>query len=168
MVPGRHSQVTFPGLTGSNSVKEYNRNYPYTSIKTTFLFKEAPLIDTGTDPLGDIDALTYYKELKRLNATASKLALKNLTDGQKELMRKHLDELGQHGKDTANEVREVCSAVREGLVEEFGLFDNLCEIVRVNSNKAIEVAKNAGRRFEEKDGRTMITRDLRGKRKFRP
>ncbi|KAF4693952.1 hypothetical protein FOZ63_008927 [Perkinsus olseni] len=136
---------------------------------------EAPLIDTGTDPLGEVDALAYYKKLKRLNATASELALKNLTYGQKEFMKKHLDELGQHGKDTANEhgkdmaneVREVCSAVREGLVEELGSFDKLCEKVRVNSNKAIEVAKNAGRRFEERDGRTMITRDLRGKRKFR-
>ncbi|KAF4662118.1 hypothetical protein FOL46_005471 [Perkinsus olseni] len=152
---------------GSNSVKEYNLNYPYTSVKSTFVFKEAPLIDTGTDPLGEVDALTYYKKLKRLNTTASKLALKNLTDGQKEFMKKHLEELGQHGKDTANEVREVCLAVREGLVEEFGSFDNLCEKVRVNSNKAIEVAHTAGRRFEEKDGRTMITRDLRGKRKFR-
>ncbi|KAF4703934.1 hypothetical protein FOZ63_012288 [Perkinsus olseni] len=100
----------FSWSDGSNSVKEYNRNYPYTSIKSTFAFKEAPLIDTGTDPLGDVDALTYYKELKRLNSTASKLALKNLTDGQKELMRKHLDELGQHGKDTANEARSILGA----------------------------------------------------------
>ncbi|KAF4759445.1 hypothetical protein FOZ63_009627, partial [Perkinsus olseni] len=90
---------------------------------------------------------------------ATKLGLKGFSEDQKNYMAEHLEDLGQHGEDAANELRVICVGIRATLVEKLETFDNLCDKVRDSSAKAVEYAELAGRRLEEKDGQTVITRD---------
>ncbi|KAF4734278.1 hypothetical protein FOZ62_010650, partial [Perkinsus olseni] len=76
------------------------------------------------------------------------------SEDQKNYMAEHLEDLGQHGEDAANELRVICVGIRATLVEKLETFDNLCDKVRDSSAKAVEYAELAGRRLEEKDGQT--------------
>ncbi|KAF4656672.1 hypothetical protein FOZ61_006740, partial [Perkinsus olseni] len=137
---------------GGTTLESYRPKYP--DIRPTYVFPRGPPDNSGWDPLSGLDQSAYRREREELYGAVRK---KNFRPTVEFLFEASYDWQTEEGKDVIDKFVSLCSAVLDGIKQEAGTYDVVCDAYKRVFEDIVSNAHFENWEFRPEKGNILVT-----------